>query len=274
MPDVLRVVRDGGTERPHTGQLETGCGTYVCRRCGLAVFASAAKFESGCGWPSFDEALEGVERLPDADGRRIEIRCRRCGGHLGHVFQGEGFTHKDTRHCVNAASLDFVPSEDVVEVAQAIFAAGCFWGVEAMFMQKKGVLRVESGYTGGHVQAPTYEAVCTGKTGHYEAVRVLYDPSVLDYEALARYFFEIHDPTQHQGQGPDHGSQYLSAAFYLDETQKAVLLGLMEQLKQKGYAVVTRVLPATVFWPAEAYHQNYYAKTGKAPYCHTYKKRF
>lgn len=276
-PEALRVIRDKGTEAPHSGEYNhiDAPGTYLCRQCGLALFRTQTQFHSGCGWPSFDEEIPGaVSTKPDADGRRVEILCARCGGHLGHVFKGEGFTSKNTRHCVNSVSLDFVADQSVVDTEEAIFAAGCFWGVEHYFKKLPGVLKTEVGYTGGHEAKPSYESVCRGDTGHFEAIRVVYDPSRVSYEEVCRYFFEIHDPTQQNGQGPDLGEQYLSAIFYYDEKQKKVAEELIDILKKKGLQIATQVFPVMIFWPAEGYHQNYYGKTGKAPYCHRYTKRF
>lgn len=276
-PQLIRIIRDKATEYPFTGQYNNldEAGTYLCRQCGLALFRSQTKFHSGCGWPSFDEEIKNnVLREPDADGHRTEILCARCHAHLGHVFQGEKLTEKNLRHCVNSASLDFVADMKIEDTEEAIFAAGCFWGVEYYFKKLPGVLKTEVGYAGGHKENPSYEDVCSHKTGHYESIRVLYDPKKLSFEALTKYFFEIHDFTQSNGQGPDLGSQYLSVIFYFDETQKKVAEKLIVELKNKNYTVATQLLPASPFWPAEDYHQDYYAKTGKNPYCHQYVKKF
>ncbi|MBQ4279592.1 MAG: bifunctional methionine sulfoxide reductase B/A protein [Rikenellaceae bacterium] len=274
-----RVILGKGTEAPFTGQYykTKEKGTYVCRQCGAPLYRSDDKFDSGCGWPSFDDEIPGaVKRLPDADGRRTEIVCAQCGGHLGHVFEGEGFTPKNTRHCVNSVSMEFVPADEAktARTDTAIFAGGCFWGVEHLMQQAPGVLTVESGYTGGRTAHPTYEQVCSHTTGHAEAVRVTFDPSKTDYETLARLFFEIHDPTQADGQGPDIGDQYRSEVFYNSPEQKAAAEKLIARLKAKGYRVVTKVTPATAFWPAEPYHQDYYERKGSQPYCHRRVKRF
>ena len=284
-----RVILDKGTEAPFSGRFynHKASGTYVCRQCGAPLYRSTDKFDSGCGWPSFDDEIPGaVKRLPDPVGRRTEITCARCGGHLGHVFLGERFTPKNTRHCVNSLSLEFIPADsshdgengarDVlpIETDTALFAGGCFWGVEYMLSKLPGVRSVESGYTGGTTRNPTYEQVCSHRTGHAEAVRVVFDPRQLTYEELARQFFEIHDPTQLNRQGPDVGDQYRSEIFYTSPEQRRIAEELIAELRGKGYAVVTRVTPASTFWPAEEYHQRYYERKGTQPYCHIYTKRF
>lgn len=341
-PEERRVILQKGTERPFSGKYYDfdEQGTYRCRQCGAPLYRSNDKFDAGCGWPSFDDELPGaVRRLPDADGRRTEIVCAGCGGHLGHVFTGEGFTPKNTRHCVNSVSLSFEPAvktepadassvsgpsapgpsqppqtlyagiqsftppgtgvragaspagtppasdpagatpesvsgQPARTVDTAYFAGGCFWGVEYMFERQPGVIDVVSGYMGGKTPSPTYEEVSSHRTGHAEAVRVLFDPAKVSYEQLARLFFEIHDPTQANGQGPDLGEQYRSEIFYTSPAQRATAERLVAQLRAKGYDVVTRLTPASRFWPAENYHQDYYHRKGTQPYCHGYTRRF
>lgn len=263
-PEEERIIEHKGTEPPFSGRYwnQDLRGVYDCRRCGRPLFESGQKFESACGWPSFDEARPGaVKEAPDADGRRTEILCESCGGHLGHVFRGEGFTDKNARFCVNSASLAFKP-EGGAETA--VFAGGCFWGVEAFFRSVPGVLDAVSGYTGGRRPCPSYEDVCAGDTGHAEAVRVVFDPARVSYEALARMFFEIHDPTQLNRQGPDVGDQYRSAVFYVDEGQKFMAEKLIKELKDRGWPVVTEVAPLGPFYPAEEYHQRYLEKNGRS----------
>lgn len=275
--DQLYVILNKGTEYPFTGQYNDleAIGTYLCRLCGFPLYESDSKFSSSCGWPSFDaEILNHVKKDVDADGRRVEILCNRCDAHLGHVFEGEGYTALNTRHCVNSASLDFVEKTNVKDSEEGIFAAGCFWGVEYYFKKLKGVLKVESGYIGGKLESPTYDEICRGDTGHLEAVRVIFDNSVITYKDVAKYFFEIHDPTQPNGQGPDIGDQYLSGAFYYNDSQKSDLLDLISVLKGKGLNVATELLPVSTFWRAEDYHQDYYQRNKKLPYCHSYTKRF
>lgn len=276
-PEETRIIVHKGTEPPFSGAYVhfQDKGLYVCKRCGASLFRSDAKFDSGCGWPSFDEAIPGaVRETPDPDGWRTEITCAACGAHLGHVFRGEGMTEKNTRHCVNSLSMNFTAAEDRQQPAQAYFAGGCFWGVEYYFETVPGVIKAESGYMGGALADPTYEQVCAKNTGHAEAVRVTYDPTKVDYEQLARLFFEIHDPTQLDRQGPDIGDQYRSAVFYADQEQKETAEKLIGLLQAKGYAVVTRVEPAGPFYPAEEYHQDYYEKKGSTPYCHFRTRRF
>ena len=277
-PEERHVIVEKGTEAPFTGRYydHREEGIYRCRRCGAPLYRSEDKFDAGCGWPSFDDEISGaVRRTPDADGRRTEITCARCGGHLGHVFTGEGFTPKQTRHCVNSLSLSFEPAATArKEHETAIFAGGCFWGVEYMLSGIPGVVDIEAGYTGGTTENPSYEEVCGRRTGHAEAVRVVFDPARISYETLARRFFEIHDPTQEDGQGPDLGEQYRSEIFYTTPAQRQTAERLVAELRRKGYDVVTQVTPAGTFWPAEEYHQRYYERKGTTPYCHAYTKRF
>lgn len=276
-PQTLQVIKYKGTEAPFTGEYNdfTGLGTYLCRQCGLALFRSDSKFTSTCGWPSFDDEItNAVAQKPDVDGRRIEILCSRCGAHLGHIFKGEGYTAKNQRYCVNSLSVDFVIDQKVIDTEEAIVAAGCFWGVESLFKKLPGVLKTEVGYIGGDVNHPTYEEVCRGNTGHVEAIRIIYDIEKLEYEDIIKYFFEIHDPSQKNGQGPDIGSQYLSKIFYYNEEQHDAAQYVINLLKNKNIFVTTKLVPVSTFWKAEEYHQAYYEKSGKTPYCHVYERKF
>jgi peptide methionine sulfoxide reductase msrA/msrB len=275
-PFEHHVIKEQGTEAPNTGlytDTETP-GVYCCKACDAELYKSEHKFLSHCGWPSFDDEIpQAVKRLPDPDGRRVEIRCAACDAHLGHVFKGEGLTPRNTRHCVNSVSMVLKPKMQD-HYKKAVFASGCFWGTEYYMARVPGVIATRSGYTGGQKPNPTYKEVCTGKTGHVEAVEVLYDPNKVSYEALAKVFFETHDFTQTDGQGPDRGSQYLSVAFYSDDQERKVLENLSSQLNSKGYKVATALQPRVEFFAAEPEHQLYYERQGEQPYCHRYKKIF
>ena len=276
------VIERKATEHPFTGEYLNNKeeGTYVCKRCDAPLYHSSDKFDADCGWPSFDDEIKGsVKRIVDADGRRTEILCNNCGAHLGHVFLGEQFTNKNTRHCVNSISLKFVPKKDAVadkkdSLEKAYFASGCFWGTEYFFMKAPGVVATTVGYMGGHKSDPTYKEVSTGNTGHLETTEVDYDSSKITYGDLVRLFFETHDFSQTNGQGPDIGSQYLSCIFYNNTEEKAIAEKYMNLLIEKGYRVATMLKPAPKFWKAENYHQQYYQHNGSTPYCHAYTKIF
>jgi peptide methionine sulfoxide reductase msrA/msrB len=276
--DESHIINDKGTETPFTGKFTNykEKGTYVCKKCGAALYYSSDKFDSGCGWPSFDDEIKGaVIRIPDPDGIRTEIECANCGAHLGHVFIGEHLTARNVRNCVNSMSLEFVPAKlEAGRYGTAIFAGGCFWGVEYFMQKASGVISVTSGYTGGSVKNPTYQEVCTGNTGHAEAVKIVYDPQKTTYDKLLRLFLEIHDPTQVGGQGPDIGDQYRSEIFYMNDDQKNTAENDLNLLRAKGFKIATALAKASEFYPAEAYHQDYYLKNGKTPYCHSYTQRF
>jgi peptide methionine sulfoxide reductase msrA/msrB len=273
-PEEERIIVHKGTEAPRSGEYNNHkeAGIYSCKRCDTPLFLSHDKFDSRTGWPSFDDTVAGgVREVRDADGRRTEIVCAVCDGHLGHVFRGENMTDKNTRHCVNSLSLKFARE---VKTERAIFAGGCFWGVEHYLQSAPGVKSTTVGYVGGKTANPTYQKVLSKRTGHAEAVEVVYDPQKTSFETLARLFFEIHDPTQMNRQGPDIGGQYRSAVFFLDDEQKRTTEHLVGLLEDKGLKVATQVVKAGRFWAAEDYHQDYYAKTGKEPYCHVRTKRF
>lgn len=273
--EEAKVIEHKGTELPYTGEYENffDNGIYSCKKCGNALYLSKDKFDSGCGWPSFDDEIQGaIKKIADADGQRTEIVCAKCNGHLGHLFLNEGITKKNTRHCVNSISLKFIPEKH--EPEEAIFAGGCFWGVEYLMEKQKGVILVESGYIGDNIPNPNYEMVCYQNTNYAEAVKITFNSSLTNYQTLVKYFLEIHDPTQFNKQGPDIGKQYRSEIFYTNELQKTIATKLVTQLKTKGYKVVTKITAASTFYRAEEYHQNYYKKKGNIPYCHFHTKRF
>ncbi|MCE5332841.1 MAG: bifunctional methionine sulfoxide reductase B/A protein [Bacteroidales bacterium] len=275
-PQEAAVILNKATERPYVGEYVENkeSGTYQCRQCDAPLYRSEDKFDSHCGWPSFDDEIpNAVKRVPDVDGRRTEIICANCGGHLGHVFIGERFTAKNTRHCVNSISMKFIPNNKT-KMEKAYFASGCFWGTEYHFMKAKGVIETTVGYMGGHTQSPTYKEVCTGTTGHVETTEIIYDPTKTSFEELLKLYYETHDFEQVGGQGPDIGAQYQSVVFYVNEEQKQLVEKYLKILSDKGYKPATQLRTATEFWSAEDYHQEYYDKKNGTPYCHIYRKIF
>lgn len=278
-PEEEAIIVNKGTEAPFSGEYDDfyASGLFVCRRCNAPLYESSAKFKSGCGWPSFDAEIPGaLNRVSDADGRRTEILCANCEGHLGHVFEGEQHTVKNTRHCVNSLSMKFIPEDKIAQTYDiAVFASGCYWGTEHLFYKADGVIATTVGYAGGTVSNPSYRQVCSGETGHAESVKVVFDPAKTNYEEMVKLFFETHDPTQKDRQGPDIGSQYRSVIFYTSEQQKQIAQKYKAILEGQGAAVVTQIQALDEFYPErDPHHQKYYLKNGQSPYCHIYQKKF
>ena len=269
-----RIILQKGTEYPNTGEYNKHYedGTYICRQCNQQLYKSSSKFNSNCGWPSFDDELDGaVNRILDSDGRRTEIVCSNCKGHLGHVFIGENFTAKNTRHCVNSISMKFVPKEqsipeiitskEITELDTITFGAGCFWCVEVLFQKLKGVSHVESGYAGGKIKNPTYKMVCQGNTGSVEVAQLVYDPKIISTETLIDIFFHVHDPTTLNRQGNDAGEQYRSVIFFHSSQQKEIAKNVLKRIdssKLWNEPIVTTIESIYNYSIAEDYHQNYY----------------
>lgn len=269
-----RIILQKGTEYPNTGEYNKHYedGTYICRQCNQQLYKSSSKFNSNCGWPSFDDELDGaINRILDSDGRRTEIVCSNCKGHLGHVFIGENFTAKNTRHCVNSISMKFVPKEqsipeiitskEITELDTITFGAGCFWCVEVLFQKLKGVSHVESGYAGGKIKNPTYKMVCQGNTGSVEVAQLVYDPKIISTETLIDIFFHVHDPTTLNRQGNDAGEQYRSVIFYHSSQQKEIAKNVLKRIdssKLWNEPIVTTIESIYNYSIAEDYHQNYY----------------
>lgn len=282
-PEQYRIARDRGTEPAFCGGLlkNKSEGIYACVCCSLPLFANDTKFESGTGWPSFFQPVSPeniLERTDEDHGMlRTEVLCGRCDAHLGHLF-ADGPRPTGLRYCLNSESLRFVPTDELAtigessietEVAEIVLAGGCFWCVEAVFLQIDGVLEVVSGYLGGSAATANYEAVCGGKSGHAEAVRIVYDPRRVSRERLLEVHFGTHDPTTLNRQGNDAGEQYRSAVFYADEEEKESARAFIARLSEAGsYSdpIVTTLEPLGDFYPAEPHHQNYVCRNPQNPY--------
>jgi peptide methionine sulfoxide reductase msrA/msrB len=282
-PEQYRITRDAGTEPAFCGGLlkEHEEGMYLCVGCNLPLFQSSAKFDSKTGWPSFYQSVtpENVREIPDFSHgmQRTEIRCARCDAHLGHVFE-DGPKPTGMRFCLNSEALKFVPTDQLKSVgetvpstkaAEAVLAGGCFWCVEGVFEQLDGVYDAISGYAGGDASTANYPDVCTGKTGHAEAVKILYDPSRISYEKLLKVHFATHDPTTLNRQGHDVGTQYRSTIFYANDEQKKIAEAFIADLTDaKAFKdpIVTTLEPLKGFYPAEAHHQNYVCRNPNEGY--------
>ena len=266
-PEEKSVIVEKGTEAPFTGEYNDfyEVGTFVCRACNNPLYESSAKFDAGCGWPAFDKVKDGaVNRYSDTSlgYERTEITCAKCDGHLGHVFEGENLTPENTRHCVNSISVRFIANE---KLSVATFAAGCFWGVEELYRKQAGVYSTSVGYIGGQTDKPNYKQVCADTTGHAEAVQVHFNSEQVSFETLLKIFWDNHNPTTLNRQGLDIGSQYRSAIFYHSEEQKIIAEESKNNLDASdsfSNPIVTEIVPATTFYRAEEYHQNYLYKRG------------
>ena len=277
-PEQVEVTQHAATECSNTSPLlgKHEKGVYVSVVGGLPLFRSDDKFESGTGWPSFFRPFDPahvVERRDESHGMvRVELLDARSGAHLGHVFE-DGPKPTGRRYCINGAALKFVPEgtplpaeSQPLKLEKAYFAGGCFWGVEDVFQQIPGVADAVSGYMGGKTEKPTYKQVCSDETGHAEAVEVTFAPSLVGYGELLKVFFDNHDATTLNRQGPDYGSQYRSAIFAANAEQKKLAEAYVQKLaatdEYRGRKIVTAIEALVPFWPAEEYHQDYHLKHG------------
>ena len=305
-PTQYQVTQKEGTEPAFRNEYWNNKqpGLYVDVVSGEPLFSSLDKYDSGTGWPSFTRPLE-PDALATHEDRtlgmsRVEVRSRQAGSHLGHLFD-DGPAPTGQRYCMNSAALRFVPVERLaaegygkylplfaapgVPAARkgnapdgkpgrrevALLAGGCFWGMQEIIRKIPGVLATEVGYTGGKVPHATYEQVKSGRTGHAESIRVVFDPDRLSYEDLLGWFFRMHDPTTPNRQGNDTGAQYRSAIFYIGEAQRKTAEAVKARVDASGKwkrPIVTEIVPASDFWPAEDYHQDYLEKNPGGYTCH------
>lgn len=274
-PEQYYILREKGTERPFTGSLlmNKDKGVYRCAGCGNELFTDEMKFDSHCGWPSFDREIAGGKIKKTIDKShgmiRTEITCANCDGHLGHIFD-DGPTETGERYCVNSLSLSFEPTENAEKIEEITLGGGCFWCVEAVYLNLKGVIKVESGYSGGFVKNPAYREVCNGTTGHAEVVKITYNANLLTLQRILEVFFTVHDPTTLNRQGNDIGTQYRSVIYFHTPEQEQISLAIIKQLEAQhifSNPIVTEVKAFDSFYKAEDYHQNYYNQHQDEPYC-------
>lgn len=295
-PEQFHVTQECGTEPPfHNAYWDNHeDGIYVDVVSGEALFSSKDKFDSGSGWPSFTKPLEPnvVERKDSTHGMvRTEVRSKNADSHLGHVFDDGPRAQGGLRYCINSASLRFIPVAKLeaegygqylalfgkapqasAKTEVAVLAGGCFWGMEELLRAIPGVLETEAGYTGGWLKDPKYDDTHDSKSGHAEAVRVVFDPSKLSYaDLLEKWFFRMHDPTTLNRQGNDLGTQYRSAIFFTSDAQKKTAEEVKARVDKSGKwkkPVVTEIVAASTWYPAEDSHQDYLQKHPGGYTCH------
>lgn len=287
-PLQYEVTQHAATEHPFDNAYdeETRPGIYVDVTTGQPLFASTDKYDSGCGWPAFTRPIS--EDLVDENTDRThgmvrtEVKSRIGGSHLGHVFPDGPQDKGGLRYCINSASLRFVPKENMKAEGYGAYlrllgeqplkdiylAGGCFWGTEHYFKQVQGVENTEVGYANGHIDNPTYEQVCTDRTGFAETVHVRYDPTIGNLDFILDLYFKAIDPTSLNQQGHDHGTQYRTGIYYTDSSDLPVIKRAMAELqRQYNEPLEVEVKPLANFYTAEEYHQDYLDKNPQG-YCH------
>lgn len=294
------VTQESATEPPFRNKYwdNHDHGIYVDVVTGEPLFSSLDQFDSGCGWPAFSKPIDKANVKEKADHthgmERVEVRSSGGDSHLGHVFEDGPADKGGMRYCINSAALEFIPCADLerrgyggylksfvdagvytagkeVKTERAIVAGGCFWGMEEIIRKIPGVKKTSVGYTGGTTKNPTYKEVCGGKTGHAEAIEIVFDPATLSFEKLLDYFFRMHDPTTLNRQHNDVGTQYRSAIFYTSEEQRLTAEKVKAQVEKSGKwdkPVVTQIVKAGDFYAAEEYHQDYLQKNPNGYTCH------
>ena len=270
-PEQFQIARLKGTERAGSGEFceRHEPGLYGCVCCGTPLFDSREKFESGSGWPSFTQPVKPNVIKYEKDSSygmvRVEVMCSVCDAHQGHVFP-DGPAPSGLRYCINSASMKLL--DDQQKESTLILGGGCFWCTEAVFQRVKGVLTVESGYSGGQIKNPTYREICSGKTGHAEVIKITYDPNIISYEDLLRIFFSTHDPTTLNRQGYDQGTQYRSVIFFENDNEKALAEEIKSEMQEYfDNPIVTEISKLEAYYAAEKDHQNFYNENGGQPYC-------
>ncbi len=280
------VTQNGATERPFTNEYDEEFreGIYVDITTGEPLFVSADKYNSGCGWPAFSKPINEellVEVEDNSHGmQRVEVRSKKGNAHLGHVFNDGPKDKGGMRYCINSASLKFIPKEDMEKegygeyigllskTKEIYVAGGCFWGTEHYIKQVEGVVSTEVGYANGKTENPTYEEVCTDRTGFAEAVHIVYDPSVVSLEFLLELYFKSIDPLSLNRQGNDKGTQYRTGVYYTDASEKAAIRKVFDKEESKySQLLEVELLPLKNFYRAEEYHQDYLDKNPNG-YCH------
>lgn len=296
-PEQYAVTQNDGTEPPFRNEFwdNKEPGLYVDVVSGEPLFASSDKFDSHSGWPSFVQPIEDENVVTKSDASfgmvRTEVRSRHGDSHLGHVFDDGPVDRGGQRFCINSASLRFIPLHKLEEAGygayvarikgeapaeesslkKAVFAGGCFWGMQDLYRKLPGVTKSRVGYAGGQTRNPTYRDVTTGRTGHAEALEIEYDPTQISYRDLLEFFFQIHDPTTANRQGNDIGTQYRSVIFVSDQSEADLAAEVIKEIEASGQwpgPVVTEVVQASPFYEAESDHQDYLLRIPNGYTCH------